>query len=362
MQVNQQNPKGLKLNKHIKTFLNLSLLGIGLGVILGSFFKAISSRPPAERNLYFGNRYHNKTYKKNHEVKFNLLKYDSEIIKLSRKWSEIANQNKDLETSSYIIILNENKFAAYNSDKVLPAASTIKIPILIIALEMLDRGELILNEPIRLENDLIGGGAGWIAYEPLGTIFPFHELANEMIRISDNTATNLLIRRLGGIEVINKRIKEMGLKNTQINNLLPDLKGTNTTSAKDLALSIALADSNGFLSTRSRDLFREIMSTSNSNNLIPKGVLTGLGENQGNIDYKLLIEGFRIYNKTGDIGITYADAALIEMPDNTRAVAGFIVKGPFNDIRSPDLIRSKAKAIIDILNPQSTLNLEKSTN
>ena len=74
-----------------------------------------------------------------------------------------------------------------------------------------------------------------------------------------------------------------------------------------------------------------------------------MGVNQGDADYNLLIRGLRVYNKTGDIGIAYADAGLIQLPDNTRAVAGFIVKGPFNDPRSTQLIREMAAAMAPFL-------------
>ena len=62
-----------------------------------------------------------------------------------------------------------------------------------------------------------------------------------------------------------------------------------------------------------------------------------------------LIEGFRVLNKTGDIGITYADAAIIQMPDNSNAFAGFIVKGPFNDPRSAELIRQMTASIVPFI-------------
>ena len=52
-----------------------------------------------------------------------------------------------------------------------------------------------------------------------------------------------------------------------------------------------------------------------------------------------------VHNKTGDIGIAYADAGLIELPDGKRAVAAFMVKGPFNDPRSTNLIRAMAGEI-----------------
>ena len=191
-----------------------------------------------------------------------------------------------------------------------------------------------------------------MAYQPLKKQFPVHEVATEMIRVSDNTATNLLIERIGGIEVLNNHFKALGLHSTRVRNLMPDLAGTNTTSTQDLVRTITLVDQGNVLSQRTRDLFREVMSTSITNRLLPGGFLRGLGIEEQNIDENLQIKGYRIYNKTGDIGIAYADAGLIQMPDNTRAVAAFIVKGPFNDPRSAELIRQMAKALVPFLKPK----------
>jgi beta-lactamase class A len=193
----------------------------------------------------------------------------------------------------------------------------------------------------------MGEGAGWMANKPLGTRFPFFEAATEMIRVSDNSATNLLIKRLGGIETVNQRFRALGLPATVLRNWLPDLKGTNSTSARDLARTIALVDTGEKLSPRARDLYREILSKSNTNTLIPMGLLKGLGKGQTstNPDDDLLAAGITTYNKTGDIGIAYSDAALIQLPNGQRAVAAFLVKGPFNDPRSAELIRAMAATV-----------------
>ena len=190
-----------------------------------------------------------------------------------------------------------------------------------------------------------------MASRPVGSRFPTYEVATEMIRISDNSATNLLIERAGGQQVVNERFRSLGLPATVINNWLPDLDGTNTTSAHDLSRSIALVDSGDLLSQRSRDLFRQVMETSVTNTLLPTGLMQGLGGAQGEPDSSLARKGYRVLNKTGDIGIAYADAGLIEMPDGRRAVAGFLVKGPFNDPRSTNLIRAMAKAMAPHLQP-----------
>ncbi len=59
-----------------------------------------------------------------------------------------------------------------------------------------------------------------------------------------------------------------------------------------------------------------------------------------------------MFNKTGDFGTAYADAGLIELPDGRRAVAGFLVKGPFNDPRSTEMIRQLASAMAPYLKPK----------
>jgi beta-lactamase class A len=180
--------------------------------------------------------------------------------------------------------------------------------------------------------------------KPAGTKFPLYEAASEMIRVSDNTATNLLIQRLGGETAVNTRFQTLGLPSTVVNNWLPDLDGTNTTSSRDLAKTIALVDTGEKLSPRARDLYREILSHSKTNTLIPLGLLMGLGKDASDPDSELQPFGVTVYNKTGDIGIAYADAALIELPNGQRAVAAFMVKGPFNDPRSAELIRQMAAA------------------
>jgi beta-lactamase class A len=257
----------------------------------------------------------------------------------------IAGTGLTLQTSGYLLVLDDGRYAQLQPDRAMPAASSIKTPILLAGLEDLDAGRLRWNEPLTMSKEVVGGGAGWMASKPVGTRFPFWEAATEMIRVSDNSATNLLIKRLGGKTALNARFQAMGLTATVVNNWLPDLKGTNTTSSLDLARSIAMVDTGEMLSPRARDLFRGVMGTSRTNTLLPLGLLMGLGGDSADPDSALLAHGVTVLNKTGDIGIAYADGGLIELPDGKRAVAAFMVKGPFNDPRSTDLIRAMAAAV-----------------
>ncbi|MFZ9850103.1 MAG: serine hydrolase [Vulcanococcus sp.] len=332
----------------LRLVLRLLVMGIGLGVISGTALKLLAPRlsgggqaaatkllpqatpslQPLQRGLELGR-----------------FEPRRELTGLSQKWAQLAAVHKDLQASGYLLVLDDGRFAQLQAEKPLPAASSIKTPILLAALEDLDAGKLKWNDPLLLTKEVVGGGAGWMASKPLGTRFPFWEAATEMIRVSDNSATNLLIKRLGGKSALNVRFQAMGLTGTVINNWLPDLDGTNTTSAHDLARAIALVDTGEKLSPRARDLFREVMGTSRTNTLLPLGLLMGLGGDSATPDSDLLAHGVTVLNKTGDIGIAYADGGLIELPNGQRAVAAFMVKGPFNDPRSTDLIRAMAAEV-----------------
>ncbi len=321
-------------------------MGVGLGVLAGTGLRLLAPRlaegnlptldqlgvPAAPGALALGS-----------------FQPKQELTALSQRWQQLAAAQKDLKATAFLLVLDDGRFAELGPDQPMPAASSIKTPILVLALEDLDAGKLSWNAPLQLTPELVGGGAGWMATRPIGTRFPFHEAATEMIRVSDNSATNLVIQKLGGQAAVNNRFKAMGLTATVLNNWLPDLDGTNTTSARDLARSIAVVDTGETLSPRARDHFREIMASSRTDTLIPLGLLEGLGKDATQPDPELLSLGISALNKTGDIGTAYSDAALIQLPDGNRAVAAFMVTGPFNDPRSADLIRAMAAATAQTL-------------
>ena len=351
------------MKNHIKVITNIFLTSISLSVLLGTFLSIFG--PIYQSNKINSVRKSNLSLKKglfSNKSKLSSF-YNDKLDEFSKeedlitKWEDLINKNTDIDVSAFFLSLDNQVYADINSDKKLSAASSIKVPILIVLLTMLDKGEILWNEQLELTDDSIGSGSGWMAYQEIGKKFPMFEVASEMIRVSDNTATNLLIKRIGGINLINKKFKEIGLKNTQINNFLPDLSGTNTTTTKDLSLAIALVEDGYLLEVNSRDIFREIMRTSKTNSLIPSGILKGLGKESKDTDYHLSLKGFSVLNKTGDIGIAYADTALIQTPQNSRAFASFIVKGPFNDPRSTELIRNLSAELVPFLVPgQNLLN------
>ncbi|MBW3042304.1 serine hydrolase [Prochlorococcus marinus] len=347
------------MKSYFKVITNIFLTSISLSVLLGSLLRIIgpiNHNNKTTRTINLVGKSRRSIEKEIKNKNSNLLSfYNNKLDKfqsleeLINKWENLIIKNPDLYVSCFFISLDNKVYAEIKSDIRLAAASSIKVPILIVLLTMLDRGEILWNEKLILTEDTIGSGSGWMAFQKIGQEFPVFEVASEMIRVSDNTATNLLIKRLGGIDKVNQKFKEIGLKNTKINNFLPDLSGTNLTSTKDLSLAMALVDGGYLLKTDSRDIYREIMQKSKTNTLIPTGILRGLEKKTQDTDYHLSLRGYLVLNKTGDIGISYSDTALIQTPYKSKAFASFIVKGPFNDPRSPELIRNLSAELVPFL-------------
>ena len=118
------------------------------------------------------------------------------------------------------------------------AASMIKVFILACAMEKVKAGELRLDDALQLEEADKVDGAGVIAGYGAGTALSVEELLRHMIADSDNTATNMMIDRLGMTE-INAYMKAHGYGASRLQRKMMDDAAVkegreNITSAKDL--------------------------------------------------------------------------------------------------------------------------------
>jgi len=317
------------------TLVNIILMGIATGVLLGSFF----------RLSYL--RYNKPTIRspnKNKELLFK--KENNEILKLTKSWESIYKDYQDLKLSAYVLFTSNNSFLKLNSRDILPAASSLKVPILAISLIEIQEGKFSLNDEIQLDKESISSGAGWISTKNIGTSFTVNELIKEMIKANDNSAANLLINKIG-INYLNEKLKIIGLDSTKFSKNFPDLQGENISNSEDLVKLFQLIEMENLLSPKYKMMFYEILRLSSSNDFISEGLLRSLQKNikSNNFEMELKKFGVEVFNRSGDIGISYSDVGLIKMSDKTTAIAAFIVSGPFNDKRSPELIKKLSEVI-----------------
>ena len=101
------------------------------------------------------------------------------------------------------------------------AASVIKFPILLHVLDRAARGEISLSDKLTVENWEKVPSCGGLNQFTDAVTADVRTLCRLMIVLSDNTATNKLIR-FCGMDRCNDAFREMGLQKTVLNRLLFD--------------------------------------------------------------------------------------------------------------------------------------------
>jgi beta-lactamase class A len=103
-----------------------------------------------------------------------------------------------------------------NADEPMPTASLIKLPVMIEVYQQVAEGKIKLSEPIALkkEDEVPGSGVLTDLFSP-GTTFTLKDTVRLMICVSDNTATNLVLDKIG-IASTAKRMEAWGFPNTKI--------------------------------------------------------------------------------------------------------------------------------------------------
>ncbi|BDG60212.1 serine hydrolase [Caldinitratiruptor microaerophilus] len=115
--------------------------------------------------------------------------------------------------------LDTGETVEWNAEETFPAASTIKLPILYEVYKQAGEGRLDLAERLVLRAEDIVPGSGVLKDLTPGLALTVKDLATLMITVSDNTATNLLIDRVGR-EAVNDSMRELGLRGTHLDHKL----------------------------------------------------------------------------------------------------------------------------------------------
>jgi beta-lactamase class A len=93
--------------------------------------------------------------------------------------------------------------AGVRDGEIFNSASVIKIPVLVMAFQMAERGEINLDERITIRKEDIRGGSGIFRYHDAGLQPTVRDVLLQMVITSDNTATDLSIAKVGGVAKVN---------------------------------------------------------------------------------------------------------------------------------------------------------------
>lgn len=199
------------------------------------------------------------------------------------------------DTGVYVKNLATGETFARGADMPVVAASVIKIPVMIEAFRAQEAGELCLDELHALDDAERMPSCGTLKAMHTGIEMTLLDLVRLMIIVSDNTATNILIRRLG-IDRVNATVRSLGCGTTTLRRLLFDSEASrrgleNTITAREMGMLLEKLFRGEIVSKEASAAMMDILLDQRLNGKLP---------------FFLHARGIRIAHKTGeDTGVTH---------------------------------------------------------
>ncbi|HET9440651.1 MAG TPA: serine hydrolase [Longimicrobiales bacterium] len=207
---------------------------------------------------------------------------------------------KDLSTGEALSIRGSEQF---------PSASVIKLPILVELFQQIEHGPLELSDPLMLLAADQRPGSGVLQFLSTPHTLTLGDAALLMIMLSDNSATNLIIDKVG-IRNVNARMDSLGLRRTRLHAKV--FLGSSTT------IDTAATRQWGFGVTTPEEmgtLFEKLYRGTVVSDTASKQMLDMLRKNW---DYeeipRLLPAGVAVAHKTGKLNASRSDCGIVFNP------------------------------------------------
>jgi beta-lactamase class A len=225
----------------------------------------------------------------------------------------------------YVKSLETGEEVAIDADRPMETMSTIKIPLMIEVFEQIKAGKFKLTDKYTFVEADSEPGTGTIQRLDYGAVMTVKDLITMMIIVSDNTATEVLYRMVGGPEVVNARMQALGLNTTRAMNVpskwFPALRSAPTTeqfyrdgkspfgfsTPREMGRLLEMMERGALVDKPSSDLMLRIMRGQLYRTRIPR-----------------YVTGYTIPHKTGDF-LPYVgdDVGVLEAPGKTIILTVF---------------------------------------
>ena len=196
-----------------------------------------------------------------------------------------------------------------HGDVVFTQASAIKLPVLVTLMRQVEAGEQNLDEVVTLASSDIVPGSGVLQQLTPGKVsLSLRDVATLMVTVSDNTATNMIIDRVGMAKV-GAEMNRLGLSSTKLQRKMQDRTAweenrENLSTPDDQARLLELLYKGEILSAKSREEIDRILT-------VPKpGQLR-----------TLLPEGTKVAHKTGTLSGVVVDVGIVYLADRPFIVS-----------------------------------------
>jgi beta-lactamase class A len=225
----------------------------------------------------------------------------------------------------YVKSLETSEEIAIDADRQMETMSTIKIPLMVEVLEQIKAGKFALTDKYTFVQADSQPGTGTIQRLDPGAVMTVKDLITMMIIVSDNTATEVLYRMVGGPEAVNRRMDALGLKNTRAMNVpsrwFPSLRSAPSTeqfyregkypfgltTPREMGRLLEMMERGTLVDKNASDLMLRIMRGQLYRTRIPR-----------------YVSGYTIPHKTGDF-LPYVgdDVGVLEAPGRTIVISVF---------------------------------------
>jgi beta-lactamase class A len=203
--------------------------------------------------------------------------------------------------------------------------STIKIPLMVEVFEQIKAGRFTLTDKYTFAAADSQPGTGTIQRLDPGAVMTIKDLITMMIVVSDNTATEVLYRMVGGPGAVNARLDALGLTHTRAMNVpsqwFPALRAATTTeqfyrdgqypfglsTPREMGRLLEMMERGTLVDKPSSELMLRIMRGQLYRTRIPR-----------------YVTGYTIPHKTGDF-LPYVgdDVGMLEAPGKTIILSVF---------------------------------------
>lgn len=200
-----------------------------------------------------------------------------------KKEIEIIVGGKDLKLGFALYDFSTGKSISINGNDKYPMQSVFKFPIGVALLDCVSRGEFSLSDSVTLTKaDLLPDLWSPIRERwPEGVRLPLVSVMTYMVAHSDNSATDFLIHKIGGVARIQDIVNRLGAKKINIRNTEAEIQGSwsvqfdNWTTPNAMVDFLRLMNDGKLLDKANTAVLWEIMASASSgsvNRLVPKTV------------------------------------------------------------------------------------------
>jgi beta-lactamase class A len=246
---------------------------------------------------------------------------------LQRLQASIERTTRSINATWGIFVksLETGEEIAIDAERQMETMSTIKIPLMVEVFEQIKAGKFKLTDKYTFVQADSQPGTGTIQRLDPGAVMTVKDLITMMIIVSDNTATEVLYRMVGGPEAVNARMDTLGLKRIRAMNVpskwFPALRAAPATeqfyregkhpfglsTPREMGALLEMMERGTLVDKPSSDLMLRIMRAQLYRTRIPR-----------------YVTGYTIPHKTGDF-LPYVgdDVGMMEAPGRTIVISIF---------------------------------------